>query len=499
MKTIKFILTIGIFFIATLLSCNKDTLNVANQNDPDFLKVYADGASLENLASGLYNTIYTGEHSYSGVEMALATASDNITCSWGNQAMRDMSYEPRNNAWNNSPSYSYNGITYYLFNKMYSVINTSSNILKAVKKGTVIGNGGSDVARTRAICKFAQGVAYGNLALIFDKAFVVDENITAGNDISAAKPYTDVATAAIGYLDTAIALCGTTFTVPASWLGTAADLTNNDLKKICNTYAARILSYTPRNKTMLAAVNWGKVQAYADAGITTDFNVINDNYVKWYDEAADYLTSNGWGATDMYVVNMMDPTQPQHWDDTPTFPTPAPSTNPVDKRLNSDFEYIPSNWFNPARGYYHFTSYRSKRYDALYVNAVGPKPQILKAENDMLRAEARAYASTPDLAGAIAIINAGTRVTRGQMLPVTPVVTEIVKAIHHERHVEMYTTGVGLQFFEMRKLNLLQKGTPLHLPLPAQTLQTFGLPLPYYTFGMVANADGINTSNAGWR
>ncbi|MBK6979272.1 MAG: hypothetical protein IPH28_21080 [Cytophagaceae bacterium] len=63
----------------------------------------------------------------------------------------------------------------------------------------------------------------------------------------------------------------------------------------------------------------------------------------------------------------------------------------------------------------------------------------------------------------------------------------------------MVVTGVGLQFFEMRKLNLLQKGTPLHLPLPAKTLETFGESLPYYTYGTEAKADGINTSNGGWR
>lgn len=51
----------------------------------------------------------------------------------------------------------------------------------------------------------------------------------------------------------------------------------------------------------------------------------------------------------------------------------------------------------------------------------------------------------------------------------------------------------------MRKLDLLQKGTPLHMPLPAGTLETLNAPLPFYTFGTVAKADGIGTSNAGWR
>lgn len=133
----------------------------------------------------------------------------------------------------------------------------------------------------------------------------------------------------------------------------------------------------------------------------------------------------------------------------------------------------------------------------MYVTGVGPKPQIMKVENDMLKAEARAY--TADLAGAAAIINSSTRKTRGQMADVLPLSADVVKAIHHERHVEMYTTGMGLQFFEMRKLNLLQKGTPLHFPIPAKTQETMGLSLPFYTFGTVAKADGINVSNAGWR
>jgi hypothetical protein len=65
--------------------------------------------------------------------------------------------------------------------------------------------------------------------------------------------------------------------------------------------------------------------------------------------------------------------------------------------------------------------------------------------------------------------------------------------------LKCFTTGCGIQFFEMRKLNLLQKGTPLHFPLPAKILENLGLARPFYTFGTVAKADGNNTSNAGWR
>jgi hypothetical protein len=75
---------------------------------------------------------------------------------------------------------------------------------------------------------------------------------------------------------------------------------------------------------------------------------------------------------------------------------------------------------------------------------------------------------------------------------------DIIDAIHHERQVECYATSGMLPFYEMRKLDLLQTGTPLHLPVPGRILQLFGL-TEFYTFGTVAKADGINTSDGGWR
>src|SRR5689334_161085 len=83
-----------------LVSCKKDILQVANPNEPDFNKVYSNGKDVENVAAGLFNTYFAGEHSASGVQCMLAVAADNTSCSWGNFAMRDMSWEPRNNAWN---------------------------------------------------------------------------------------------------------------------------------------------------------------------------------------------------------------------------------------------------------------------------------------------------------------------------------------------------------------------------------------------------------------
>ena len=489
------ILTLTLALVMLATSCQE--LEVQNPNAPDRARVISNGDDVESLASALFNSWYEGTHSYNGPQMALATAADNVSCSWGNQAMRDMSWEPRDFAWINTPSYNYRIVTKAFFDRMYSVIGTASDIISYIEGGLDI-DGGDGNVRALAFAKFAQGISYANLALVFDKAHIVDQNITVDESVDAASPYQDVAAAAVAYLEDALAVAGQgSFTVPSGWLGTSSDVSSAEFQAIINTYIARTLSYVPRNSTELASVNWAKVKTHADAGITSDFSIVMDNYGNWYQEAGDYLTFSGWGVTDMYVVHMMDPGQPQHWDDLPTFPHPAESTNPVDERMVTDFDYLPSNWFQAARGYYHYSNYRQSRYDDIYVNAIGPLPEIMAAENDMLRAEARVY--TGDLAGAAAIINAGTRNTRGNMPDVAAVEADLVNAIHHERHVEMYITGMGLQFFEMRKLDRLQRGTPLHLPLPAEILQLFSLPQPYYSFGTTSQADGINTSADGWR
>lgn len=481
------------------VGCSEDILDVPNENNPDFVRVYATGTDVENVASGLYNAVFKGENSYDGVQMMLATAADHITCSWGNAGMRDMSWEPRDFAWDNTPTYANAGQTKYSYDQWYSAIGTASNVLKALDNGVEIGVDGAGNARTAAFAKFVLGLAYTDLALVFDRAHVVDNEITLEPSIETASSYKEVAAAALGYFEEALDLANGDFSIPASWLATPTDLTSADFRKIINTSAARLLSYAPRNKTELAAVDWAKVQEYADNGITSDWIISMDGNLgssRWYLEAGDYLTYPGWGRTDMYVVHMMEPSLPQHWDDSPSFPHPEEPATSLDARLKTDFEYLASNDFNPTRGYYHFSCYRNTRYDELYAEGVGEKPIMMLAENDMLRAEARAY--NGDLVGAAAIINAGTRVTRGGLAPVAANLDDIIAAIHHERHVELYTTGCGIQFYEMRKLELLQEGTPLHLPLPGQTLQLFGI-TDFYTFGKTANADGVNTSNGGWR
>ena len=247
--------------------------------------------------------------------MLLAVAADNFTSStsWL-VGVQDMGWEPRK-AWNNTPSYRFESSSSYPFNEMYKVINTSSLVIKSLDNGVKIGKDGADNDLVRAFARFNMGISYGMIALSFDGAFIVDEKNTLPNpSLGDAKTYKEVASQAIIYLDEAISILSKkSYNIPANWMGSAGDLPSNILSQYANSWAARILSNLPRNSTELASVDWAAVKKYADAGITSDFNIVLDGWARWMSYGGYYFTA-GLGATDMYVVNKLDPTMPAYWD-----------------------------------------------------------------------------------------------------------------------------------------------------------------------------------------
>jgi hypothetical protein len=470
-------------------------MNVVNLNEPDQERVLSDPNDIIGLVGNSFSTWYDATHWYEGVGMMLNTASDNTTCSWGNQGMRDMSWEPRK-AWDNTPSYGYGSCTEWLFNKSYSAIAAANSALDAIDRELDFGD---DKDKVIAFSKFIQGISHGYLALVFDQAYIVTEQTPQEELLNPVlMSYTEVAAAAIALLEEAIAASDNTFTIEAAWMGTSSSMSNVEFKQLVNSYAARIMAYMPRNKTDNGNVDWAKVGAFANAGITSDFIVQGDGYSKWVNDGnMVYSVRPGWGAADMRLINMLDADQPSRWANSATFypPETAAAKAGVDERLYTDFTYMPSNWFRVERGYYHFTNYRISRYDYFIGDWLGDMPELKLSENDMLRAEAELQNGNP--ANAANIINAGTRTTRGLLANVsTTDVAAIDMAIHRERQIELLATGLGISFFDMRKRDMLQPGTPLHMPIPASVLEV--LQMPFYTFGGSDGDPGNDTSIGGW-
>jgi len=178
----------------------------------------------------------------------------------------------------------------------------------------------------------------------------------------------------------------------------------------------------------------------------------------------------------------LDHDYPSRWpDDNESWNTPdgkdPGEASSDDHRLASDFQFGNFNSF-PWRGYYLYSHYRYKRYDDWLKTSTGPAPTFRKWENDLLIAEALVRGRN-NVAGALAILNDpnGARKIRGG-LPDTTVTTtkEALHLIFYERDVELILTQAGIAYFDMRRRDMLQAGTPLHFPIPATELETMGLP-----------------------
>jgi hypothetical protein len=498
MKTFKYFFLFTALVAVLISGC--ESLDVKNENDPDFATAVSRPADVKGVAGGLINSWYTTTMAYEGPGLALYVGSDAGTCSHGNMAMRDFSYEPRI-AWDNTPSYGNAAVTETYYKELYATLSSANDVLKkVVVEGMKIeaDNGSDETPMVQAVAYLAQALSIGYIGLFFDKGFVVDETTDLAGEVPAVS-YHELMAAAVSSLDKCIALCeSNTFTFPASWIP-GVTYTQKEVGELANTMAARFLSYGPRNKTENDAVDWAKVLAYANKGLTYDFSPVNDAYVSWYGEYQDYANAAGWGRTDMRLVNMMDPAFPSRWtlgaDQWAALPPPTTShKDGVDDRIFTDFEYLSSCTFRVERGYYHYSCYRYKAFESFHSDGIGPMPCVKKAENDMLKAEALLH--TSNVEGAAAIVNAGTRVTRGKLAPVEAVENKVAQAIFHERHIELYCTSCGTQFCIMRKADLLQPGTPLHFPIPGAQLQV-NLMDPD-SFGPGKGVAGQDFSSGGW-
>lgn len=484
---------INIFSLVALLafgvSCDdfSTDLNVDNLENPNDDILTSDPVALTATADGILRNLFMTAHSTAGPAAAMATMADISTCSWGNFGMRDLSSEPRV-AFNNSPAYG-NNVTASYFNSMYSVLSDANTLALAVQNGTAF----DDPDKILTIAKFAQATAIAQLAIVFDKVWLSDENgVVAGPGLEGASNYTTAMTFALDKLDEAIALAsanGITFGEEIIPGGGGANAV-----KYMNSLGARWLVGNVRNSTQKAAIDWNRVLTYTQNGITEDFEIYMDD-VTWYDLIPKtYLVYGGWGRVDMRVINLMDPSTPAYWEDGVTTIPPATS---ADARLDSDYGYLSSNNFRPERGYYHYSNYRYKRLDDYITYWTINVVEYSKAENDMYMAEALANKAAPDLAGAAAVINASTRVTRGNLPPVAADAQAIKDAIHYERMVEFAYTAPFIGFTEMRKEDLLQAGTLLHFPVPGTALES--IPADYYTLGGTEGVAGEDYSTGGWR
>lgn len=504
MRHIRFgILAAGALLLTS--ACNPP-LDIKNNDAPDVLRALATPNDVKNVAQSALNTWYLNASTYEPYMMFEVT-SDHLTANYGNFGMRFNNEEPRI-PYANSSAGSDRAVAETPWNGFYGALGAANDAMKAFKAGVKLSTD-AETDQYKTLAMFAQAAALSELGLIFDKAFIVDENTTGAPTLSS---YTDVIKAAMTKWDAVIAAAsGKSYTFAASVLPLDKVTFNaSTLYRIANTMAARTLAYSARTQAETDALDWAKILSYADKGISGtgvtpfDFTVVGDGYVNWYDDRLAAPNST-WGIpVDVKTINMMAPNVPATFTGTKVAPTGV-----YDKRLGatnrinwSTYEFtaqpgIDYSFENVvvgqvARGVWKQSPYWFLRY--YYYGwdqspgAEGPAPFTLIAENDLLIAEALCR-SGGDLSRAATLINK-TRVTRGGLAPVTAGdgKTNLLKAIAYEDDIELMTTAAN-GLYERRRIDNLQIGTVRHLPVPAKELETLGLPV--YTFGGVtANPGG---------
>lgn len=480
-----------ILFFVVFSGCKKiNDLDVPNENAPDSELVMAATETYPSILSGAYNSFWNT--SVSPSPTFSLTNAEVITSGYGswssfdyykvprgpvpNELMDDVVLSPPAAAW-----YGY-----------YSGIPNVNRIVKALTtdgKKVMIGN----TDHTKAVLAHAyllQGVLYGHLGLFYDKAFIVDENTDFTTYKYELSGYAEVIDFALKRIDKAIEIAAAnSFTDPIEMVP-GYTFNNTKLQAFANSMAARILASSPRTPAQADAVDWNKVYAYAQKGLQTDWGI------QWKEGwtgkviSRDYLNhlqlmAWDWMRVHQRVINMMAPNDPNAQYPWPEGVASLGKVTSPDQRIDTYFRHVGrhTGWNPNTRGYNMLSEYKYVRYEDVANTSSGFFPHFLKAENDLLLAEAAARTGKPGTEVAALVNN--TRVANGGLAPLTGTETkeQLLDAIFYERYIETDFVHAHLGYFDRRRRGELRPGTLYHFPVPANELILHKL--PFYTFGGV--------------
>ncbi|MEO7083815.1 MAG: hypothetical protein ABI442_20200 [Gemmatimonadaceae bacterium] len=500
----------------TLVACAD--LTVTNNNNPDRVRATNTPGDVQALIASTFQRWWPNVYSATPTVMFGAMGYEFSTpflCFAG----QPMEQEPRP-AWNNTSAFTNANVSSTTWLNFYGVISLANDGLQALDRGVHIGTLvvapgkdtiGADDARARAFAKMMQGVAHGYLALMWDKAVIVDEHTNVDTLVTPTyAPYKDVMAAAITMLNASIAISDTsTFTIPdVGWIP-GLTYTNKDLSKLAHTFIARFETYGARTAAERAAVNWADVITQADLGITADFAPIgsptglSDSYKQVASRvrtvAGDYMRGGYW------LVGPADSTDGwKNWVATPVANRVAFQMRSKDRRIigaasvtapGAYFTYD-SNiaFFNPTRGTYLQTFYYYHRYGAGTTYNNGPLNAINRSEIDLLKAEALIRLNRA--AEAVPIINK-TRTANGQLSPVdvngppdapgcvprktTGACGSLWDALRYEKRIEGAGVDGQVSYWDARGWNTLAANSFIMFPIPGRELEIQRLPI--YTYG----------------
>jgi hypothetical protein len=506
--------------IVGVLVASCQELQLTNPNEPDRGHVTSRPEGVEALISsgfsGWWQWVHQNEPTW-----ALSTMADEFTGAFTDFAMHHSSQEPRP-AWNNNPTFNEGDTSEDPWDGLHRVISNLNDALAAMNRGVVP----ADSARARAVARFVQGLSYGVLAVYYDSAFIVNETVNVDSITLEAPPplfpYWDVRDTAIARLEEALSIAQlNTFTIPGppGWFRTP--MTNTDLARLANSWIARFLVSTPRDRAARDTVPWARVLGHAEQGIQAAFtpeaepNVFDNGFA--FRAARQRTTTPGdFARIDNWLVGPADSTNAFiGWVNTAVQNRERITIRTKDRRIHAAsgstvagkyFGHHTASVWDPSRGTYHRSRYYFLRFGRGTSWEEGPQLAMTVTEMDLIRAEAlirlnRAVEAVP-------LINA-TRVINGELPPVTvdgppdepgcvprkymPGPTQgqcgsLWDALRYEKRIEIAGVDPTVAFADARGWQTLVQNTYIQLPVPGSELGTLERPLYTYGGGLASSA-----------
>ncbi|HSJ24713.1 MAG TPA: hypothetical protein VK929_08610 [Longimicrobiales bacterium] len=490
-------------------------LDTTNPNNPDRERVLSNPVDVQSLISTSYQG-YFDNAQQTNPGLPNAAMADNLTGGFFDFGVHDMTTLPRS-VFDASPLNTRGFVGRAPWSRLYPIISNVNDGLGAIDGGLeIVIDGVDQTPRARAFGKFVQGISHGYLALYYDQALVVTEDMDLESmDPTAFQPWQEVLQESLAMLDEAIAISqANSFTLPASadWVN-GRQMTSQQFIRVINSYYARLLAYSPRTWEERNAVNWQEVLNRIDNRITEDFGP--DGLLEvWESNMRRLLARVRTNPSDHVRPSLMalGPADTsgafQHWVNAPFAERDTFAIRTPDRRIHGAAGFTtPGLYFGrhrttiwPAdRGRYrwsHYYYHRDGLGDSWYT---GLQVTISRTEMDLLKAEALIRLNRAD--EALPLVNA-TRVANGQLPPVTiegPPDTEacvprkingdcgsLWDAMIHERQLENMGIEGSIMWWDFRGLGRLQEGTLVHFPVSGIEIENLGLPL--YTFGGVGGA-----------
>jgi hypothetical protein len=533
--------------LALAVAACSDPLAVTNPNSPDRNRVFTNAADLEVFASGLYIVMIqsTIGGNNDALQTQMSTMSMENTSTLANFAMGPRGALPRNPITNQRGSQG-NAGNYHDWFRGHRAARQAALTLAALKVLPL--NSPSATNRARAFARLVQGIALGDLALAYDSASILTEDDNPEADAAVVVPlsgYQAVNTAALGYLDSAIAIAtanpSSTFLpdVPNFWIN-GGSFSSTNFIALARSYKAKFRANVARTPAERAAVAWDSVIADANAGIQTDFapkfDQPNGWDVSWV--AQHFTTGAGaWHQMSQFWMGMADSSGGYAtWLNTSQktpflvvtldrrFPRGTTRAQQNDTLLNvgtgnSGQAFANTPYFrNRTSGgdvagdplqvsMYDF--WRSRQFRQAL--RIGPYPIITAAEIRLLAAEGYLRLTPPNFTEAINRINVSrigkggldsipnsiadtvTRIPGGNhcvpQIPappytpgsITTICGNVWDALKWEYRMETAYTGYGNWFFPARGWGDLPQNTATQWPVPYQEMDARRK--PFYGFG----------------